>query len=386
MKNSKVPNVTYKIIRPIVSPFLGLIFHLKSEKAPFVEGPCIIVSNHNTDLDPGFIARSFKEPMYFLTSEHVMSWGFVSRLMEFLGDPVSRLKSTKDAQAAREVLRRLKEGHRICIFAEGNRSFNGVTGPIAEATGKLVKAGGATLMTYHFEGGYLTSPRWSRTMRKGRMKGYLKGVYPFSDLKDKTVDEINRMIKEDLHEDAYERQRTEHVRFKGKNLAEWLEIALYMCPECERIGNMKSSNNRFYCEACSFETHIDEYGYFDKASPFKTITEWDLWQTKKMKELQKYDLQDDEQELYKADPHNHERNLLYKGTLLANEEGMTMGDYHFAFKDMVNMNINGRMMITFFVDQNHYEIRSGHPRSGRKYLAVYQIMRERERPEYNRGE
>ena len=58
------------------------------------------------------------------------------------------------------VMRRLRKGGSVAIFAEGNRSFNGLTGDILPATGKLARSSGASLVTFRFSGGYLSSPRW----------------------------------------------------------------------------------------------------------------------------------------------------------------------------------------------------------------------------------
>ncbi len=134
----------------------------------------------------------------------------------------------------------------MCLFAEGNRSYNGVTGPIFPATGKLAKATGASLVTYRFEGGYLTTPRWSRSTRKGNMRGYVVNVYSPEQLKTMSPEEVNQRIREDIMEDAFDRQLTMPYRYKGKDLAKGLEHALYFCPKCGKTGTLHSSKKHFF--------------------------------------------------------------------------------------------------------------------------------------------
>ena len=126
------------------------------------------------------------------------------------------MKGTTDAIAALNTIRTVKKGTNVCLFAEGNRSYNGVTGPIFPATGKLAKATGAPLVTYRFEGGYLTTPRWSRSTRKGYMRGYVVNVYSPEQLKQMTPEEVNEHIREDIMEDAFDRPTDQALSLQGQ--------------------------------------------------------------------------------------------------------------------------------------------------------------------------
>lgn len=139
----------------------------------------------------------------------------------------------------------------MCIFAEGDRTFNGVTGPFFTATAKLVRMTGAQLVTFRLEGGYFSSPRWSDTLRKGKFYGHEVNRYSPETLKAMSTEEIDACIARDLHEDAYARQRQSPVRYRGKRLAESLETALYFCPRCGGLGTLKSEGNPAHCTCCS---------------------------------------------------------------------------------------------------------------------------------------
>lgn len=372
--------VLYKILRFLLYPLGWALFRLESQKAPDVEGPYLVFSNHNINLDPLLITRSFPKHMYFMTSEHVLSMGRRSALLEWIAGPVSKLKSNIDAKAVKDVIKRIRKGYNICIFAEGNRSFNGRTYPIVASTAKLIRTCGASVITYRFEGGYLSSPRWSHNIRKGKMKGAVVGVYTPDDLKEKSDKEIEAIIQNDIFEDAYSRQEMEPVRYKGKNLAEWIEMAVYQCPVCGRIGTIKSSEDRFFCDACDFFGTVDEMGYLSgEAVPYKTILEWDIWQRNQIRLLSEIigtekAFSDPGQTLFLVDPISHQRQELGTETLTMYGDRMTIGDQVFPFADLIDMSVYGQQTIAFSSYGAHYEIKSKFPRSGRKYALLFKYM------------
>ena len=79
-----------------------------------------------------------------------------------------------------------------------------------------MRRSGATLITYRLEGAYLTDPRWSRFLHRGRIYGHAVGVYPPEQLKAMSGEEIDRLINGDIREDAWQRQETEHRHFKNR--------------------------------------------------------------------------------------------------------------------------------------------------------------------------
>lgn len=367
----------YKILKILVLPFFRWWFNIDSQPAPDVEGPCLILANHNADLDPAIIHLSFKELLYFVASEHIFRAGILSRLLIRYFDPIPRLKGTLAINTVREVIRRIKLGMKVCIFAEGNRSFNGLTNPITPSTGRLAKSCGAPLITYKFEGGYFTTPRWAYTMRRGKMRGYVVNVYPPEQLKNMTVEEINAAIATDLYEDAYARQVTDKVLYKGKRLAEGLENSLFICPDCERFGTLKSKGNKFYCD-CGLKTTYDELGYFN-SSRYSTVTEWDKWQNEKLTHLAKnlgdeLAFEDNDVSLVLVRP-KHQSEILYTGRIVIYRDRIQCGKYSFYINNIPDMAIYGRSNITFTYGDNHYEIISKHLFCGRKYLELYKQLK-----------
>lgn len=372
----------YKFARTIIAPFFAVRMGYRCLPAGKLEEPYIVLANHTTDLDPVLVAMSFPQHMYFVASEHIYRWGVVSKVLSWCFAPIARAKGTTDARTVMDILGRLHAGHNVCIFAEGNRSFNGLTTEILPSTGKLVKATGAMLLTYKLEGGYFTSPRWSRSMRRGKMFGHVAGKYSAAQLKSMTNEEVSALIERDLSEDAYERQQKNPVRYRGKHLAEHLETALYLCPRCKRIGTLHSDNDRFSC-TCGFQTRYTEYGELTgEGLPFRSITEWDQWQSDKLLRLANNISEapicsDAEQNLYRVQAATG-RTLLTRDVMRLYRDRLECGSHVFPIGKISNMAIYGAMSLIFTTsDGGYYEIISGRPRSATKYVTLYRALKQK---------
>ena len=276
----------WAILRPIAMLITLIRFNFKT-KIYDPQGPYIVVCNHVTDWDPIFVACAFKEPMRFVSSEHIMRAGFVSKIIGWAADPIIRQKGCSAAGAVKAILRTIKNGGNVAFFPEGNRCWDGVTGDFPVSTGKLIRSSGATLVTFKLSGGYFSSPRWSgNTARKGRMTGKIMGTYSSDLLRGMSPADINALIEHDIYEDAYEQQEKEKISFKGKRLAENLETYLYICPKCGTMHKLFSSDDTFTCRACGTSARYSPTGrLLGGGFRFDNIRDWAEWQTDKMKQL-----------------------------------------------------------------------------------------------------
>ena len=217
----------WAVLRPLTVVFAKIRFGYTYEMANDLPDNYIVLSNHVTDYDPIFVAASFKNQMYYVASEHVARWKLLYKFLKYAVEPIMRLKGTVAAVTVMEVLRKVKSGASVCIFAEGVRTWDGVTCPILPSTGKLIKSARCGLVTYKITGGYFVSPGWSQSnLRRGPIHGAPVHVYTKEELAKMTVDEINAHINEDLFEDAYETQTASPKKYKGKDLAKYIENIL----------------------------------------------------------------------------------------------------------------------------------------------------------------
>jgi DNA-binding Xre family transcriptional regulator len=173
----------YRILRPLAALFIHVRFRFRSEKPKNLPKQYMLLSNHATDYDPVLIASAFPEDMYFMGSEHIARWGFLSKLIRWLVDPILLSKGAPTAGVVLELLRRMRAGHNVCFFPEGLRTWDGVTNPIPPATGKLVKKAGCALITYKLTGAYFASPMWGGAqVRRGPVRGNIVHIYSAEDV------------------------------------------------------------------------------------------------------------------------------------------------------------------------------------------------------------
>ena len=267
----------YRFLAILVRPVLRAKFNLSGEKLQ-ADGPFLLVSNHVTGWDPLLVGVCLGgRQAYFVASEHIFRLGLLTKVLHWLLAPIPRRKASTGMDTVKACLRHLHAGHSVCLFAEGEQCWDGRTGPIFPATGKLAKSSGAALVTFRLEGGYLSLPRWGKHICRGAVHGHPVGVYSPEELKKLSPQEINALIERDIAEDAWARQRQRPVRYRGKRRAEGMERALYACPGCRRIGTLRTDRDRVFCP-CGFERRYTEYGFFEPREPFETLADWDLWQ------------------------------------------------------------------------------------------------------------
>ena len=371
----------YRLMRWVLHPLMRWYFRLDAAPAPQVNGPYLVIANHTTDFDSIFLSMSFPKHMYFVASEHIFRLPLLRGLFHLLLNPIPKRKGGADVGTAMQMMRRLKKGANIALFAEGNKAFHGETGPIHPATATLVKNAGVTLITYRLTGGYFTSPRWAHTLRRGQVSGRPVNVYPPQTLAVMTQTQIAEAIARDIHEDAYARQAENPVRFKGKCLAEGIQNALYLCPKCLGFDTLRGQGDTLAC-GCGFTaTYLDTGFLAGPALPFHTLAAWGRWQHERLKEM--LALQPDRPAFEHAQQtvvrvlQNHSTVPVAQGTLSLSRQGLVCGAFTLPLNQLFVLEIYGKNTVVFSDGQgNRYQVRSQTERSGLPYFETYELLRE----------
>lgn len=339
-----------------------------------VDGPVLLIPNHVTSWDPLLVAMSLPDKqVYYVASEHIFRLGVVSRLLERYLAPIPRRKAASGADTVKACLRHLKEGRSVCLFAEGEQSWDGLNHPIFPATGKLARNSGATLVTFRLEGGYLSLPRWGKGVRRGRMHGHPVGIYPPEQLKSLRPEEIDALIERDIYEDAWERQRKDPVAYRGKNRAEGMEKALYLCPKCRKLGTLRTKGDRIFC-SCGLDLRYTETGFFEPTEPFETIHDWDLWQKEALKSLDRSGpepLFADGDMLLSRIGAGHEEETLGRGELLQYGDRLRCAGHEFVLPEISSMAMVQANLLLMSYRGAYYQIQAQAPVNLRKYLEFW---------------
>lgn len=344
----------YNVLRPFVTLYLHCRFDFRSEKPKNLPEQYILLSNHATDYDPLLIASAFPDYMHFMASEHIARWGFLSKVIRYLVDPIFLSKGAPTAAVVMELLRRIRAGYNVCFFPEGLRTWDGVTNPIPPATGKLVKKAGCALITYKLTGAYFVSPMWAGAkVRRGPVRGGIVHIYSAEEVAAMTPAQLQQAISDDLYEDAYARQAKEMVKYPNRTGAVGLETLAYICPACGARDSFTTCGSEIKCH-CGCTIGYDDFGTLHGCG-HKTAKELYAWQ----KEIT---AQDAAQGMtYKARfgklarLSNHSSEVAAQGEVSMDRESFRCGDFVVPLSAIVNLAMHGQRNLVFTADGAYYE-------------------------------
>ena len=329
--------------------------------------PTLIISNHVTNYDPILVALSFPgRRIHFVASEHLFRMGLISKVLTYLFEFIPRRKGVSGSDTAMSVLRQLRDGKSVGLFAEGETTWDGKTASVVSATGRLAQMSKCRLVTYRLEGGYLTAPRWGKGIRRGKMYGRIVGVYSPEQLKAMSKEEVQAAIERDIYEDAHQRQKEAPVAYGKRRLAEGLPTVLFRCPACEKMGKLSAKGNILRC-GCGNSWEFTPFGNFKTAAPFETVQQWDRWQRQSLQADAVAQMRDTGATLYILGG-DHRQQKLGKGDLVLKDDVLTCTGQSFALAEISTMALITTRRMLFTVGNAYYEVVMDKPCCLRKYL------------------
>ncbi len=372
--------IVWSILRAPVGLFLKLKFGYKYEVAKDLPENYIVLSNHVTDWDPVFVGVSFKRNMYLVGSEHISRWKFAYKFLKWGFDPILRPKGALASGTVMDIIRHCRKGKNVCLFAEGARSWDGITNPIAPATAKLIKSSKCALVTYKITGGYFVSPMWSQSLRKGNISGKVQNVYTADELQNMSTDEIYNIIVSDLYEDAYARQLENPAKYKGKNIAEGLEKLLFICPHCGKYDTLSSKGDTVSCSKCGKSFKYTQYGMLEGVK-FKTVKELSDWQKLKIDKDFNQGKEYFTENVTLSTVKNHIETQVAKGRLSMTPNSLVCGSVSLPMEDISDLAMHGQNALVFSVGKDYYEAITPKSTNALKFMLYYQAIRKRETTE-----
>ena len=156
----------YGILKPLAVFLMRAWFGLSVRGAEHVpsSGPALIVSNHQSILDPPLIGGATRRRIYFLAKAELFRipiFGWLIRALH--ARPVRREGS--DPRALKTAARLLKEGKALLVFPEGTRSLDGRLGEGKPGVGMLAVTSGAPVVPAYVSGTLEALPKgavWPR--------------------------------------------------------------------------------------------------------------------------------------------------------------------------------------------------------------------------------
>ena len=283
-----------------------------------------------------------------------------------------------DVQAIFTCLRVAKEGGTIALAPEGNRTYGGKTGYFKPSIVKLLKKLKMPLAIFRIEGGYGVQPRWSDVVRKGKMRGYFARIIEPEEYAAMTDDELFQAIYEGLYVDEAFVSGT----FRHKKQAEYLERAMYVCPDCG-LTTWESHDDMAECQTCGRKIQYlptKEIKGVDQEFPFHFMADWYQYQCDYVNKLDytqylETPMYVDTGDLYEVILYSHKNLLAEKITLELYGDRIVLkngdNEQNFAFGETEAVTVLGRNKMNIYFGDKVYQIKSDKRFNALKYVNMY---------------
>ena len=129
-------------------------------------GPFVLISNHQSYLDPMLCGIPIKRRVSFLARETLFRNWFFGRMISSVGTIPVRLGEA-DISAMRKAIDMLKQGRGVCLFPEGTRSRDGKITPFKPGFGLLCRRGKAAVVPVVIDGAFECWPRHKKLFSHG---------------------------------------------------------------------------------------------------------------------------------------------------------------------------------------------------------------------------
>ncbi len=362
----------FSVLRP-VAQLLACRYRFKTKKEKLDKKQnYLILSNHQSFLDPAFVGISIRRPIYFVASDALWSNKWYIRLLLYAFGPIRIRKGTVDISCIRAMYSVVKEGGTVAIFPEGNRQWNDSCFHIERSVVKLIRLLKVPVVLYNFHGGYGVQPRWGNGIRKGKYTGGIREIL--------SVEQCNAFSDDELYEKIVGGLKVVDSEsgelYRSKKRAEYLERELFVCPKCASQDTLVSSGNEIACTKCGFSARYGEdlrLTSADPTFPFGRLVDWYEYQLRYVREL---DLQ--KKEVLCADKHvrlfdktTQERVPVAEGEIALGKERLSVGDWSISTSEIFGGSANDGNKFSFNAGDRSYIVIGDERFNGIKYLLFF---------------
>ena len=160
-------SLLYLTIRGTASCFFNSFFNLKviNREKLIEEGPCLIVANHQSFLDPPLIGSLYRNEVFFLARKTLFDAPGLKQALPYCNTiPVDQTRP--DPASIIQVLRTVKNGGRLVIFPEGSRCPDGQIHDALPGIGLILsKLASVPVQPIRIEGAYDCLPIHSSKLK-----------------------------------------------------------------------------------------------------------------------------------------------------------------------------------------------------------------------------
>ena len=252
----------YRFLLVMTRALFKWLFQIKLKSDPAIqkeEGPCLILANHLSYLDP--LPAAFTLPdreINFVAGRALFHKPFLRWLLPRV-ECIPKEQFYPDPGSIVSIVRILKAGGTCLLFPEAQRSYTGAPLPFSPAVAKLVKKLAIPVYTVRLSGCGFAYPRWADQLRFGPIEAELRPFLRPEEIQSLSLEEIQDQLAVAIHhsEAAWQAARPKPARYRSRHLAEGLERILYHCPQCASEEGFVTKGKSLSCLHCGTAYHVD---------------------------------------------------------------------------------------------------------------------------------
>ncbi len=249
--------------------------------------PCLYLMNHSSFIDLKIVSHIlYPRPFNIVCT----SDGFVGKnwLMKNLGC-IPTKKFITDSVLVRDMIYCAKKlNSSILIYPEASYSFDGTATPLPDSLAKCLKMLQIPVVMIKTFGAFSRDPLYNCLQRrKVKVSATMEYILSPEDIKAKSVDELNEILKEQFTFDGFRWQQENGIKITENFRADGLNRVLYKCPHCLSEGKMEGSGTSIVCKECGAKYHLDELGFLKAENvegKFDHVPDWYAWERNCVKE------------------------------------------------------------------------------------------------------
>ncbi|MBK1825970.1 lysophospholipid acyltransferase family protein [Haloferula rosea] len=161
--------VGWLLFRSAFRSLFGL--RIRGAEHLLTEGPVLVVSNHESFLDPPLIGTLYADEMHFLARKSLFKGPAKWVYRQWNSVPVDQEKP--DMSSLKTIIRLLKQGQRVLVFPEGARTQDGSLGEAQPGVGLIAVKAGVPIQPIRIRGAREALPRGEARLKFARIEVHI---------------------------------------------------------------------------------------------------------------------------------------------------------------------------------------------------------------------
>ena len=275
--NNKKPNFIIYHFARLISLFINrfkINNRFTRNDLKKIKGSALVLCNHVSSYDQCIVIGATKKRMHFVVADstYYSKFNFLLRKIGI----ISKQQFFTNIHELKAMKRVIDANGILTIFPCGLCTSDGLSTTLPIGVANFLKFLNTDVYVIKSHGMYLTNPKWSKGIRKGRVETEAYRLFSKDELNKIPSKKLFSIIDNAMKYDEYSDQAKMKIIRKNASIAQGLQNVLYSCPKCFSHFSIDNINNKLVCKKCGFEANLDKYGFIltNPISDIKYVYTW----------------------------------------------------------------------------------------------------------------